>query len=237
MATVGDLIDRICDEMEDDAFDSGGQALKAINSAVKQYRGKRLYFNQVRSKSFTLATSTEIAAPTLTITGILPSTTVTLVTVDLLRIDDGDAANYREVTAVDNSYIDRAQTGAITGRPEFYSLVSDSDGTAIRWYPITDQEYTPLVTGLIRFADFTVDADTNPWVNDGETLIRLAAKRILMSEVTKELPHGSPPSPAEREALLDLQKETRLRMPNAGFRMDVAQMQCGQMSDGDITRG
>lgn len=233
MSTVGDMITRIGDELEDTAFNSGGQALKAINDAVKQYRGKRFWFNSVYAKSFTVAASTETAIPSITVTGI--SSTEPITVVDRLVIDDGDGANYREVTQVDNAFIEEAQTSSVTGRPEYFALVSDSSGTAIRWYPIPDQEYTAKLTGLIRFAEFDEDADTNPWTNDAEILIRQAAKRIIMSDVTKELPPGSAPLPAEQIALSDLYKETKLRTGSPPLRMEVAMLQgsCG----GNINRG
>lgn len=223
MTTVGAMIDRISDEMEDDSFDAGGQALKAINDAIREYRDKGFWFCRVIGKTFTLPISTEYLIPTLVVTGI--SSTEPLTTVYQMMIDDGLGANYSEVVEADNSYLDAAQTGNVVSRPKHFSLVADSTGTQIRFYPITDQAYTPKVNALIRFADLAIDADTNPWTNDAELLIRRAAKRILMSEITRELPPDAPPGAGEMKAFNDLMKTTRTRMGNAMPRTEVAFMQ------------
>lgn len=218
MSTVQDMIDRISDELDDSAFDAGGQALRAINDAVKTYRDKRFWFNQVIGKSFSLSGGAEYIAPTLSVTGI--SVTEPITTIDLLTIDDGTGANYWKVEIVDNSKIDAVQTGSITGRPQYVALVSDSSGTRLRFFPIPDQTYTPVVKALIRFETFTDGTGDNPWTNDAEILIRQAAKRIIMSDITREIPVGSPPGPAELSALSDLLASTRLRMGPSKMRAD-----------------
>lgn len=223
MSTFGEVQTQIADELDDDDLMDGGQIAKAIQSAIKEYRDKRFWFTQIQAKSFSLTSGTEYVAPTLTVTGI--SATEPLTTVDSLRIDDGSGQSYQSLVQVDNSVIDNCQSGTITGRPSHFSLVSDVDGTRIRFFPIPDQNYTPLVSGLIRYEDLDDDADTNAWLTDGEELIRLAAKRKVMSDVTKELPFGSPPSPAEMKALSDLYKTTRLRMGSPVVRTEVAGMQ------------
>jgi hypothetical protein len=218
MSTSQDLIDRIADEVDDADLATGGQILKAINSAIREYRDKRFWFNQVLNSTFALTAATEYLIPTLTVTGI--STTEPLTVVDQMTIDDGTGANYREVVLADDSYIEACQTGAITGRPAYSSLVADATGTQIRFFPIPDQAYTPKIKALVRFTEFTDGMGDNPWTNDAETLIRQAAKRILMSDVTHELPPGSPPSPAELSAFADLQNTTRLRIGNVTLRAD-----------------
>jgi hypothetical protein len=223
MSTFVELQTRIADEMDDDDLKSGGQIAKAVNSAIQEYRDRRLWFTQIKAKTFSLTSGTEYVAPVLSVTGI--STTEPLTTVDLLKIDDGSGANYRALVQVDDSVIEAAQGGAVIGRPSHFSLVSDSTGTRIRFYPIPDQNYTPSVTGMIRFSDLSLDADTNSWLTDGEELIRQSAKRKLMADVTHELPPGSPPTAAEQVALSALYKTTRLRMGSPQVRTEVAGMQ------------
>jgi hypothetical protein len=223
MSTYLEVQTQIADELDDEDLLSGGQIAKAINSAIKEYRDKRFWFNQVKAKSFTLTASTEYIAPTLVVAGI--STVEPLTTVDMMRIDDGTGANYTSLIQVDDTVINEAQSGSVIARPTHFSLVSDASGTRIRFFPIPDQTYTPTVTGLIRFADLAADGDTNSWLTDGEELIRLAAKRKVMSEVTKEIPSGSPPSPAEQKALSDLYATTRLRRGSPQVRTEVAGMQ------------
>lgn len=223
MSTFIELQTQIADELDDDDLLDNGQISKAINSAIKEYRDKRLWFLQAKAKSFALTALTEYCAPALTITGL--STTEPLTTVDSLWVDDGTATNYRDLIQVDDSVIESSQSGNITGRPSRFSLVSDSDGTRVRFFPIPDIAYTPIVSGLIRFQTLSADSDTNPWLTDGENLIHLAAMRWVMTTVTKEIPFGTPASPAEINALNALYKTTRLRMGSPQIRTEVAGMQ------------
>ncbi len=219
MSTATDMINRLADEFDDTDLATGGQFLKAINSAVQEHRDKRFWFNTVVAKAFPVAATTEYLLPAFTVpvTGI--SATEPYTVIDLLQIDDGAGANYRPLELVSNDLINNRQTGSVTGRPRYYSLVSDSDGTRLRFFPYADIAYTGVLSGLIRFSDFT-GSESNPWVNDAETLIRQTAKRIIMSDVTKELPPGSGPTAAERRALSDLMKSSRLRMGNTLLRAD-----------------
>jgi hypothetical protein len=231
MATAQDMIDRIADELDDADLSSGGQILKAINSAVMEYRDRRFWFNTVVGKSFAVAAADEYLAPSITVTGI--STTEPITVIDLLKIDDGTGANYAPITMADNALIDARQTGSVTGRPRYASLVADSDGTRLRFYPIADTAYTAVLSGLIRFSDLAA-ATSNPWTNDAEILIRQAAKRILMTDVTKELPAGSGPTMAEMKALSDLYATTRLRRGSAPARADELVAMQGGGGRGDI---
>lgn len=227
MPNFGVMQDRISDELDDSDLRTGGQIGNAIRSAIELYRDNRFWFNQVIEKSFTILSGVEYQAPAITVTGL--STTEPLTVIDLVKMDDGTGSNYRKVVQVDNSYIDAAQPGTITRRPEYFALVADADGTRIRWFPFPDQTYTPVITALIRYADLSGDTDTNPWTNDAETLIRLAAKRILKTEVTHELPYDAPPSAAEQMALSALLRSSRLRKGSAPLRTEVARMQGHQI--------
>lgn len=217
----GAMVDRIANEIDD--TDLGDETQLAILDAIKRYRGTRFWFNSIVNASFAVAAAGEYVAPTLAVSNI--STTEPLNALDLMTVDDGTGANYREVVAVDNSYIDAAQTGAITGRPRYYALVADSAGTRVRFFPIPDQAYTAKATGVIRFADPSADSDTSPWFVDAETLIRQAAKTILATDVTRDVTGAQAASAAEMRALTDLRKESLRRAPVQPLRTEVADMQ------------
>lgn len=215
------MVSRIADEIDD--TDLASQTKLAILDAIKRYRGNRFWFNSIVNATFAVAAAGEYVAPALAVAGI--SVTEPLNAIDLLTIDDGAGANYRDVTPVDNSYIDSAQIGSITGRPRYYAQVADSAGTRLRFFPTPDQAYTAKATGIIRYADPVGDADTSPWFVDAETLIRQAAKAILATDVTRDVDGASAAAAAEMRALSDLRKESLRRTPIQPLRTEVAGMQ------------
>lgn len=225
MSTFLDMQSRIADELQDDDIETGGQVAKAILDAIRLYRGKRFWFNQVFNQPFTLPTGTEYLAPVLPVSGI--STTEPLTVIDQMQIDDGTGANYRKIGVVDDALIAKGQTGAVIGPPRYFSLVSDAMGTRLRFYPKPDQIYTPIVSALIRFADLSADTDTNPWTNDAEMLIRQTAKRIIRMDIDNQ--PDMPPGALESQALSELKKETRVRVGSVKLRTEVAGMQGRQM--------
>lgn len=212
---------RIADGVDD--TDLTSQIKNAIQDAIKRYRGMRFWFNQVVGSSFAVASAAEYVAPALAVANI--AVTEPLDTVDLLVIDDGTGANYREVVPVDNSYINAAQTGTVSGRPRHYALIADSAGTRIRFYPIPDQAYTAKLSGVIRFETLSADGDTNPWVVDAETMIRQAAKWFLAADVTRDAGAMEIATAAEGRAMADLRKETLRRTPAQPMRTEVAALQ------------
>ncbi len=223
MSTYGAMVTRIESEIDDDGLTD--EVKLAILDAIKRHRGTAFWFNTVVGISFAVAMAGEYTAPVLAVSNI--SATEPINTVTLLKIDDGTGANYRDGTPVDNSYIDSAQTGSITGRPRYYSLVADATGTRIRFYPSPDQAYTAKLSGIIRYADPSLDADTSPWFVDAEILIRQEAKFILASDVTKDQTDIATAGPAARTALWDLKKESLRRTPAQPLRTEVAALQQG----------
>lgn len=56
---------------------------------------------------------------------------------------------------------------------------------ALRLYPIPDASYQLIVSGTIRFAPLSADADYNCFTNEMEQVIRTEAKRLLFVNITR----------------------------------------------------
>lgn len=210
MSTYVELKQQIADELDDDDLLTGGQIAKAIQTAIKFYERKRLYFNYSVSMTFnTVAGQEYYAAAAL---AAIPD----LISIDRMKVT---LSGYKyDVTLVPAGQIDAAQNGAVVGTPPTnYAYVAQQ----IRLYGIPSDVYVVTLSGVTyRLAALSADGDENAWTTDAEELIRQAAKRILMSDVTKELPPGSAATPAEMMAFDALRKETRLRMGPQTLRAD-----------------
>lgn len=210
MSTFLELKTQIADELDDPDLLTGGQIARAVKTAIRFYERKKLYFNSSVSLSFnTVAGQEYYGAADL---AQIPY----LISVDLMKATL-NGVKY-DVVKVDPSLIDSSQSGTVVGTPPTnYAYVAQQ----IRLFGIPDDVYAITLSGATyRLADLAADADTNAWTTDAEELIRQAAKRILMSDVTKELPPGSGATPAEMMALDALRKETRLRMGSPPLRAD-----------------
>lgn len=201
MSTYAEMQQRIADEIDDSDLLDGGQIAKAIQTAIKFYERKRLYFNTSRSLTFATVADQEYYGATDL--AQIPG----LISIDSMYVTV-NGSRY-PIAIIDNATIDAAQSGSAQGSPpRNYSIVAQQ----IRLYGIpTDAWTVTLSDALYRLDALADDDDENAWTTDAEELIRQAARRIIASDVTKELPMGSGPTPAEQMALAALQQETRLR--------------------------
>lgn len=211
MSNFGAMIDRIEDEIDDENIRQ--QVKNAIRSAILLYGVKALYFNQ---RSFTFATvagqeyyDVDDAAD---IDTFLEVKTQKLAS---------NGVNY-DIVVVDFESIDEAQNGLVTGRPTNWAWFAKQ----FRLYPIPDAAYTVTVSGHCTLGPLDADTDTNAWMTDGELLIRQCAKRMLASDITKEVADAQAAGPLEVEALNALERATQLKRGRIRLRPDAA-LVCG----------
>lgn len=97
-------------------------------------------------------------------------------------------------------------------------------GGAIRIYPIPMDNYPLIITGTIRFPSLVADTDTNPWMNEGERLIRAEAKRLLFVEINRDAEQAARmeaevygmPGSGRQGALAQLRRESTRRSSSPG---------------------
>lgn len=175
--------------------DLASQITDAINTAIKAYQGKRFRFSDV----------TPLAPPSFNTVGgtwIYDSATNANIG-SLLRIDYvlAQIGNYLQPL----TYLDPAQVrihnqlGVMKGQPLWWSY----EGNSLLIAPVPDQAY-PITLGLFRdvAAPATVDEANNPWMTDGELLIRSRAKYEIALHVTRnsnmqKAMSPNPPPPGE----------------------------------------
>jgi hypothetical protein len=215
MSTYLELQQRIADELDDDDLRTGGQIAKAIKSAIAFHERRRFYFNTTVSHTFSTVDGQEFygAADLSAIPDII-SIFWMYVTVSGVRYP---------VLPVPGEMITQSQSGyVLSAPPRYYSY----EAQQIRLYGIPNAIWTVTMSDLYRLPELSADGDSNAWTTDAEELIRQTAERIIMRDITKEIPRGSSMLPAEQEALDALYRETRLRMGNTTLRADdVAGMQ------------
>jgi hypothetical protein len=97
-------------------------------------------------------------------------------------------------------------------------------GGALRLYPIPNGGYPLIITGSIRFPVVVLPEDVNPWMNEGERLIRSEAKRLIFTEINRdelqagkmELEIYGNPQTGRVGALAQLRRETMRRQASPG---------------------
>jgi hypothetical protein len=134
---------------------------KAIADAIRYYSGKKLPWNMRRLEA--LLTQGNEYYP-------LPQGWKQ---VDALRIEEDD--NRDPLTARGPDWIDnRSRSRTYTGRPTDYAV----EARELRFYPIPDRSYSLTMVLLYEFPEVSAsasDGSTNPWMTEGEELIRKRA--------------------------------------------------------------
>jgi len=178
MATYGDMIERINDELLLNG-DYNTQIPRAIQTAIKHYEKTRFRFNHGRATT-TLAPDFEYQEPP-------PD----MIEEDELMLIDGTERrplNKRTYLWIGNQSRDLNYRA----RPTDYAIETDD----LRLYPIPDAAYTLQLSYLKSLPTLVALTDTNAWMNDGEELIRLRSKRIMLEDYLR-----GPESFAEAERL------------------------------------
>lgn len=175
---------------------------EAITSAIAKYQSRRFWFNEQRSVTFsTVAGQSDYgSAASAYIPHIL----------DLDYLVTTYSGIVYELCHEDPAVIERliGNSAALRNNPTQFAYY----GQTLRFYPIPDAVYTMRLAGLFRVAAPATDAEaSNPWMTDGERLIRAAANAELAGGVLRDFEAAQYWEAKEAEALRELNRETGQR--------------------------
>lgn len=202
----GDMKTRIADEIADSTLSS--QIILAINSAIQFYERQEFYFN-TKTGSFPTVAAQEYygAAANADIPNIIK----------IISANVNPGGYKYAMTGVPFSSIEEVQDGTKTYTPETYAYFNQQ----IRLFPIPNDVYTVTMAYVYRLTALSADADENAWTDDAEELIRQRAKRLIATDVLRDIDMAQAASALELEALNALKKETRLRRSVLTLRTDM----------------
>ena len=171
MATYGDMLARIADEL--DRTDLSSQIQKAVLTAVAYYERKPFWFTE---SSFTFST---VAGQELYTSSDAPAIATTP---EIDRLNGNFFGLRTPLQKRDWEQIDNIST-LTTSRamPQDWAYRA----YAIRLYPIPDRAYTITAYHVPRLTALSANSDSNAWTNDAEALIRSRAKIDLMLNVIR----------------------------------------------------
>jgi hypothetical protein len=199
MTTYVIMRSRISDELVNEKI-TNAQINLAILEAVKHYKNKEFFFNQVLI-DFTTVVDQEWYT-----------------TSDDSQIDDVIKLKWARVTVSSVRYqvlprsdkwIEARQNGAVESDPIRNIAYAREQ---FRVYPIPTAARTVEVFAHVELAELSGDGDTNGWTTEGESLIRNRAKKILSVGTLQATDLAAMFDAFEMEALAALDSETAKRM-------------------------
>lgn len=209
MATYGDMQSRIADELI--ASDLTTQIQRAIQTAIKRYERRKLYFNQgIYTWTLTGAQEFYGAAAQANIPNLIT----------IMYMGGLFGGSWTTINIGDAAQMDSAQTGYITSFPTYAAYISEQ----LRFFPIPDQAYSVKYAIHYRLTALSVDADTNAWMDDGEELIRQETKFIMATDVLYDDGIAQRARARADAAWDDLEAETKRRRSNEILRTEVSQL-------------
>lgn len=181
--TYADMYNRIADELggrTDLLANQTGMTTPpiqlAIQDAINYWQDDRFYFNEIRTATaFSTVASREFY--TVTDWSEIPN----LKHIDKLTVVVG-TQRYQMNPRTAQYIEDIAVNPATKSVPFDYAYY----GGQLRFYPIPDAVYAVNFLGTKTFAELTLAADTNVWVNDAEQLIRTTAEWFLYRDTLKD---------------------------------------------------
>lgn len=168
--TLGGMKARIADEIA--RSDLTSQIGLAIEEAIDEAATNRFWFNEVRGFTFDTVAGQEYYT-----------------SADLAALTEIDAIYYtvnsqrRNLAVAGNINLNELHDGSPpTGEPSNWSRYGDD----FRLYPAPRDVWTVTVDGVTKFPALTSDDQDNPWMVQGERLVRAIAKRILFADVIRD---------------------------------------------------
>lgn len=205
MSNYGDMKSRIADEIADSTLSP--QIILAINSAIDFYQRQEFYFN---TKTGTFSTVASQEYYTTAANADIPSI------IKIMSMKVTDSSYKYDVWPATFTDIDFLQDGNHTGRPDSFAYFNKQ----IRLYPIPTSVMTVTMAYTYRLAALSADSDENAWTSDAEELIRQRAKRLIATDILRDVDMANAAVSLEKEALDALRKETRLRRSATMLRTD-----------------
>jgi len=200
VSDYGSMQARIADDFVNESITTA-QIKNAIQSAIAFYQRRRFYFNETMTTFSTVGgqeyyTSTDLPD--------LPNI------VQIVTLQGNLNGVLIPLRAVDFKQINYDQYGTFQGFPRAFAVYQEQ----IRLFPIPDQAYAMTIAYVDKFNVLSADTDTNAWMTEAEELIRQSAKRRLALDILHADDLAQRCGILEKEALDDLNAETRRRYPN-----------------------
>lgn len=171
MATLGDMVDRIVDELNRPDLEAAVRS--AIASAIQHYRGRRWWFNTSSVDGDpTVAGDDYVDYPA----GLIALDQPRGGACGSLFVDTGSGVFdplVKETAAVLESW-----GPAGNGTPYAYAEI----GGQVRLYPPPAGAYALRWLGIVDLAELVDDTDANAWTTEAEAIIRQRAKAYVKIE-------------------------------------------------------
>jgi len=146
----------------------------AIQTAIQLAEVDRYYFNEARSYTDTVADKAYYLQPTSSDgTVIFQNMESLTITVNQSKYPL-DPKTFQFIDAIDIGVSN-------TGIPIWYAIYNNQ----FRLYPVPDDVYRLDLAYQRKLDTLTDGADTNAWMTDAETMIRQAAKAIVLRDVIR----------------------------------------------------
>jgi len=211
MSTLGDMKTRILQTTNrDDLADAVAQE---ISSAIKFYRAKRFWFNEKHD---------EVMFDTVDGRGRYDVTDNPNIP-NLFRIDYMTVEFNGRVLPIRLEHPEVIDvllgSSAIVYNPPVYYSYYDQ---VLRFFPIPNAAYPIRVVAVIRIPEPATDEEEdNPWMTDGEELIRSRATRFLYDSWMEDPAMADRWERKEREVYAQLRRETSSRTQVTRIRSDT----------------
>lgn len=172
--TFGAIKTRIADELV--RPDLASQIALAVQDAMAEASGTRFWFNEVRGLTFTM-TPGQMFYDATTLADISY-----LSDIDALWIlVNGQRRNMEPRNALDiESWLEGSTT--LRGQPAFYARQANG---LVFWMP-PNLAFPVYIDGVTDFAPLVNDADSNPYLVEGERYVRALAKARLLEDVIRD---------------------------------------------------
>jgi hypothetical protein len=162
--SFGQMVARIREDLDrGSSYDP--RIKQAIVDAIRFYRSKRLSFNVKRARALLTSGNEVVSLP------------LDWIEADDLRLEDSGSREPLEAVSYDEME-DWGRDDADRGMPMKYAV----QHRELRLYPIPDRSYTLVLSYQFDYQNVSLSASndaTNPWMDEGEELIRKHAMSEL----------------------------------------------------------
>lgn len=199
--TLDDLKALVADDLN--RSDLTTQIANEIDAAIACYQGRRFYFNEENSVTFSTVASREWYDDTDN------SHISNLIEIDSLRI----VRNSSRYTLVERDFKtieDKAVLMTATGQPYEFAYYDQK----LRLYPIPNESMACNISGVLRLAPLSSGSDSNAWTKaaDARDLIRYDAESRLYRAIIKDREAAADAAGMRDMELLRLESETNRRL-------------------------
>lgn len=213
--TYGDLQAKIKDEIL--GSPTVAQIKSAIQDAIATFEGMQFWFTDIRYYGgSTGSTSALNTAQGKEVYGGLDVPMLASMpyirNVQLIAFSNRYSLNDRTIQWIDDQSVSQTWQGMPTD-------LARSGGVGFRLYPVPNQTYPLIIDGTIRLPPLVEDTDFSPWTNRAEALIRQEAKRLLFTNITRNIPMAQVSQAEVQAVYARLRRESTMRGGGGGGKL------------------